>query len=74
MNPMPMAKTQVYMPADELRALHALARQKRRRVGDLVREAVRQVWLKSAPNGPVAITSERLRRTSAEHDSAFDEI
>jgi hypothetical protein len=70
---MPMKKTQVYLPADDLKALHRLARKKGRPVADLVREAVRKVWLADRPRGPVAISNGLLRGTSSEHDAAFDE-
>jgi hypothetical protein len=70
---MAMVKTQVYLPADELRALHRLARRKKRRLADLVREAVRDVWLRPAPKGPVALFRGEIRGTSAEHDAAFDD-
>ena len=68
-----MKKTQVYLPEEDLRALQQLAHSKKRRIADLVREAVRTVWLHSEPRGPVAICDGRLRGSSAEHDSAFDE-
>lgn len=74
MTPMSMVKTQVYLPAEELRALHREARRQQRRVAELVREAVRQVWLRSDADGPVAIIPGPLSRCSAEHDSAFDRI
>lgn len=68
-----MVKTQVYMPEGELRELNRLARQKGRRMADLVREAVRRVWLEKPLNGPVALSNGQLRGTSAEHDAAFDD-
>ncbi len=69
-----MVKTQVYLPAEELRALHEVARKRKRKVAELVREAVREVWLRPVPRGPVGIIKGPLRATSAEHDSAWDEI
>ncbi|MBI5507145.1 MAG: ribbon-helix-helix protein, CopG family [Deltaproteobacteria bacterium] len=70
---MSMSKTQVYLPKDELAALHRLARKKKRRMADMVREAVRTVWLNPPPAGPVALADGELSATSAEHDAAFDE-
>jgi hypothetical protein len=73
MTPMAMRKTQIYLPPQELEALHRIARNKRRRVADLVREAIRTTWLRPEPAGPVALCDGELRATSAEHDAAFDE-
>lgn len=70
---MAMVKTQVYLPAAELRALHAVARRKKRRVADLVREAVRQVWLRENPRGPIALWDGPFAGSSTDHDAAFDE-
>jgi hypothetical protein len=70
---MGMTKTQVYLPDDELKQLHRIARRKRRPVADLVRDAVRRVWLTEAPKGPVGISDGQLRGTSLDHDAAFDE-
>jgi len=69
-----MVKTQVYLPAEELRALHRLARRSKRPVADLVREAVRAVWLRGTPaEGPVALWRGPFRGSSVEHEAAFDE-
>ena len=74
MTPMkPMVKTQLYFPEDELAALHRVARQKRRRLAELVREAVRSTLLRPPPSGPVAIWDGPFAGTSADHDAAFDE-
>jgi len=71
---MSMRKTQVYLPAADLRALHGVARRTGRGMADLVREAVRTVWLRAEPEGPVALCRGVLRGTSSEHDAAFDEV
>ena len=68
-----MTKTQVYLPNDELKALHRVARRKRRKVADLVREAVRMTWLRAAPDGPVALWTKPFSGSSFDHDAAFDE-
>ena len=70
---MAMVKTQVYLPAEELRALHVVARRKKRKVAELVREAVRRVWLQTTPTGPVALWDGPFAGSAAEHDDAFDE-
>lgn len=69
----PMTKTQVYLRDDELEALHEVARRSGRSVADLVREAVRQVWLRPKGQGPVALWDGEVLRTSIEHDSIYDE-
>jgi hypothetical protein len=71
---MAMVKTQVYLPAAELRALHAVARRQKRPVADLVREAVRRVWLHENPSGPIALWDGPFAGSSADHDAAFDEL
>ena len=68
-----MVKTQVYLPAAELKALHRVAREKKMKVAELVREAVRATWLKTPPKGPVGLFDGEVRGSSADHDSAFDE-
>ena len=68
-----MTKTQVYLPPEELRELHRLAKRTRRRVADLVREAIRAKWLQPSPSGPVALWTGPFAGSSADHDSAFDE-
>ncbi len=70
-----MVKTQIYLPEDELKALRETARRSGRSMADLVREAVRQVWLHPDPNstGPVALWDGIPSRTSVEHDAIYDE-
>lgn len=70
----PMVKTQVYLPEKELAALHRIAKAHKRRVADLVREAIRQKWLRpTPPEGPVALWTGPFDGSSADHDAAFDE-
>jgi hypothetical protein len=66
-------KTQVYLRAEEIEALHGVARRSGRSVADLVREAVRRVWLRAEAQGPVAIWDRKPSRTSVEHDRIYDE-
>jgi hypothetical protein len=68
-----MVKTQVYLRAEELDALHGVARRSGRSVADLVREAIRHVWLRPDTQGPVALWDGKPSRTSVEHDRIYDE-
>lgn len=74
MTPMTMVKTQVYLPRNELKELHRVARTKHRRVAELIREAVRTVWLRAPSAGPVALFRGEVRGTAMDHDAAFDEL
>lgn len=69
----PVKKTQVYIPHGELASLHLVARERQRPVADLIRSAIREVWLKPAPNGPVALWHGPFAGSSVDHDAAFDE-
>lgn len=68
----PMTKTQIYLPDGELRALHRRSEQTGRSVADLVREAIRRVWLRPANVGPVALWDGQAKRVSSDHDSIYD--
>jgi hypothetical protein len=68
----PMVKTQVYLGRDELEALHAVAARSNRKVADLIREAIRRVWLRPPNSGPVALWNGAPKRTSVDHDSIYD--
>ena len=70
----PMTKTQVYLREEELAALHVVARRTGRSMAELVREAVRQVWLRPVSDGPVALWDGEPRRSSIEHDAIYDEL
>ncbi len=67
-----MTKTQVYLRDEELEALRAAAARSGRSVADLVREAIRQRWLRSA-GGPVALWDGDSPHSSADHDRIYDE-
>ena len=69
----PMVKTQVYLGKEELEALHRVAARSQRSVADLIREAIRRVWLRSPRQGPVGLWDGEPRRTSVDHDSMYDE-
>ena len=68
-----MVKTQVYLPEEDLEALHRTARRTGKSVAELVREAIRRVWLRPEGKGPVGLWKGEPRRTSMEHDSIYDE-
>jgi hypothetical protein len=69
----PMVKTQVYLGPEELDALHQVAARSDRSVADLIREAIRRVWLRPAREGPVALWNGAPKRTSVDHDSIYDD-
>ena len=70
-----MVKTQVYLREEELEALRAAADRSGRSVADLVREAIRRVWLRPGIQAgePVALWDGEPRRTSSEHDTIYDD-
>ncbi len=69
----PMVKTQIYFTEGDLAALHQAARRTRKSVTELVREAVRRVWVPAPGRGPVALWDGEPRSTSVDHDSIYDE-
>lgn len=71
-NMTPMVKTQVYLGPEELEALHRVAARADRSVADLIREAIRRVWLRPSGAGPVGLWNGEPRRTSVDHDSIYD--
>ena len=68
-----MVKTQVYLREEELETLREVARRSKRPVAALVREAIRRVWIRPQAGGPVALWDGTPRRTSADHDTIYDE-
>ncbi len=66
-------KTQVYLQERELAALHRLAKAKKRPVAELIREAIREKYLRQPVAGPVAIWDGPFAGSSSDHDSAFEE-
>ena len=71
-NMTPMVKTQVYLGREELEALHQVANRSHRSVADLIREAIRRVWLRPAGQGPVGLWDGTPQRASVDHDSIYD--
>jgi hypothetical protein len=68
-----MEKIQIYLRKDELDGLRAAAKRSGRTVAALVREAIRKAVLKPESSGPVAIWDGELKRTSVDHNTAYDE-
>ena len=68
-----MTKTQVYLPEEQLKALHRVAKREGRSLADLIREAIEKVWMRPVTRGPVGLWSGKPKRTSVEHDSIYDE-
>ena len=68
-----MVKTQIYLPEEDLKALRRAAKLSGRSVADLVREAIRRVWLPPPTDGPVALWDGLPTRTSVEHDAIYDD-
>lgn len=68
-----MVKTQVYLREEELAALREAALRSGCSMAELVREAVRRVWLRPQKQGPVGLWDGEPKLTSAEHDSIYDE-
>jgi len=69
----PVVKTQVYLPKAELSELHRVAKARKRPVAELVREAIREKYLRGPVGGPVAIWAGPVAGSSGDHDAAFDE-
>ena len=69
----PMIKTQVYLPEEDLKALHAVAKRTGRSVAELMRTAIRAVWLRPQAKGPVALWDGEVGKTSLDHDTIYDQ-
>lgn len=67
-----MIKRQVYFQEDEFACLQQTAKRSGRSVAELVREAVRRVWLNSESKGPVALWDGPVSIASTDHDSIYD--
>jgi len=68
-----MTKTQVYLAEEDLVALHRIAKRTGKSVAELMRIAIRTVWLRSEPKGPVSLWDGDIGITSIDHDSIYDE-
>lgn len=69
-----MVKTQVCLREEELAALRQAAAQSGCSIAELVREAIRKVWLRPQLEGPVGLWDGEPKRTSAGHDSIYDKL
>jgi hypothetical protein len=69
----PMVKTQVYLRQEELTELHRVSARTKRPVAELVRDAIRRVWVRPRGEGPVALWDGTPDLTSVEHDAIYDE-
>lgn len=69
-----MVKTQIHLPSEDLEVLRTTARSTGRSVPDLMREAIKRVWIRPALDGPVALWDRVPSGTSADHDSIYDEV
>jgi Ribbon-helix-helix protein, copG family len=67
-----MVRTQLYLPKEELKALHAVAKRTGKSVAQVVREAVRKVWLLEPPDSIVGLADATTTLTSDEHDRIYD--
>lgn len=68
-----MTKTQVYFRDEELLALREAAARSGRSLADLVREAVRRVWVRPIVAGPIGLWDGEPRRAAMDHDTIYDE-
>jgi hypothetical protein len=68
-----MKKTQVYLPEEDLAELHRVAERTGRSIAALIREAIREMWLRRPADGPVALWDGEPRRPGVDHDSIYDE-
>lgn len=69
-----MVRTQIYLPEEELRSIHKIAKRNKTTVARLVRQAIRQVWLDTHDtSGLVGIVKQKLSRSSVDHDSIYDQ-
>ncbi len=67
-----MVRTQVYLPKEELKALHRAAKRTGKSVAQLVREAIRKSCLPSEALGPLGLWDGDVRASSVDHDSIYD--
>lgn len=68
-----MTQAQFDLYEEELEALRERAKESGQSVSELVREAVRRVWLRPVAPGPVGLWEGEPRRSSVDHDSIYDE-
>ncbi len=69
-----MIKTQVYLRKEELEALRRAADRSGRSIAEMVRQAIREVWLRPESAGPAGLWGGVPGKTSVEHDSIYDSV
>lgn len=69
-----MKKMQVYLSKEELEAVRQAAARSGRSMAEVIREAIRKTVLKPRRRGFVAIWDGKLKASSDEHDSIYDEL
>jgi len=73
-----MTKTQVYLPEEQLAALHEVAKRERKSVAAVIRDAIGEALgkrsiSKQRGRGPVALWAGKPKRTALDHDSIYDQ-
>lgn len=74
-----MKKTQVYLPVYDLDTLRSLAKQKKKSLASMIREAIQRTWLgggerKDALVGPVDLwPGDSNQNASIDHDTIYDQ-
>ena len=58
---------------EELDALRKAADRSGSSIAEMIRQAIREVWLRPRNQGPVGIWGGLPGKTSVEHDSIYDE-
>ena len=69
-----MIKWQVYFHEGEFELLQSAAKRSGRSVAELVREAVRRVWLRPTSEGPVGLWDAPTAHNAMEHDTIYDRV
>ena len=69
-----MIKRWLYFREEEFELLQAAAQRSERSVADLVREAVRRVWLPPLSEGPIALWDRPTAHSATEHDTIYDRV
>jgi metal-responsive CopG/Arc/MetJ family transcriptional regulator len=69
-----MVRTQIYLPEEELKELHKVAKRQGKSVAQIVRSAVRKVWLTPSANSIVGLAESTKSLTSDDHDAIYDDV
>jgi len=68
-----MKKMQVYLEKEELQAVREAAARSGRSMAEVIRDAIRKTVLKPHRRGFVGIWDGKLKASSDDHDSIYDE-